>query len=93
MVRVRFESPALARMGLRRLEEAMLGGVGHQDWHLQPTLRWRPEHMEDWAPEWRVEFKSFPASKVASLPMLLLAGPPCRAQQGVVVGAGPAGQR
>ena len=54
----------------------MLGVVGHQDWHLQPTLRWRPEHMEDRAPEWRVEFKSFPASKVASLPMLLLAGSP-----------------
>ena len=76
VVRVRFESPALARMGLRRLEEAMLGVVGHHDWHLQPTLVWRPEHMEDWAPEWRVEFKSFPASKVASLPMLLLAGSP-----------------
>ena len=68
----------------------MLGVVGHQDWHLQPTLRWRPEHMEDWAPEWRVEFKSFPASKVASLPMLLLAGagPP---RQGPVRGGGRGG--
>ena len=32
VVRVRFESPALARMGLRRLEEAMLGVVQEDEW-------------------------------------------------------------
>ena len=38
VVRVRFESPALARMGLRRLEEAMLGVVKRQEWRLRPVL-------------------------------------------------------
>ena len=35
-----------------------------------------PGQLEDWAPEWRAEFKKFPAAKVDSLAMLLLGGPP-----------------
>ena len=75
VVRVRFESPALARMGLRRLEEAMLTVVGHREWRVLADLRWSQERGRDRAPEWRVDFKNFPESKVKSLPMLILAGP------------------
>ena len=72
---MRFESPALARMGLRRLEEAMLGVAGHREWRVLADLRWPQERGRDQAPEWRVDFKRFPESKVKSLPMLILAGP------------------
>ena len=75
VVRVRFESPALARMGLRRLEEAMPTVVGHREWRVLADLRWPQERGRDQAPEWRVDFKNFPESKVKSLPMLILAGP------------------
>ena len=76
VVRVRYESPALARMGLRRLEDGMLGVVQEDEWSLLPTLQEPPRELEDWAPEWRAEFKKFPAAKVDFLAMLQLGGPP-----------------
>ena len=72
---MRFESSALARMGLRRLEEAMPGVVKGQKWRLRPRLWELPGQTGDQALEWRVDFKRFPESKVVSLPMLILAGP------------------
>ena len=53
MVRVRYESPALALMRLRRLEDGMLGVVQEDEWSLLPTLREPPGQMEDRAREWR----------------------------------------
>ena len=76
VVRVRFESSALARMGLRRLEEAMLGVVQEDEWSLRPILQEPPGQLEDRAPEWRADLKKFPAAKVDSFAMLLLGGPP-----------------
>ena len=90
MVRVRFESPALARMGLRRLEEAMRGVVKRQEWRLRPVLCELPGRTGDQTPEWRVDFKRFPESKVESLPMLILAGP---LLQGPARGGGQRGRR
>ena len=69
------ESPALARMGLRRLEEAMPEVVKRQEWRLRPVLCELPGRTGDQTPEWRVDFRRFPESKVKSLPMLILAGP------------------
>jgi len=54
VVRVWCESPALARMGLRRLEDGMLGVVQEDGWSLLPALREPPGQMEDRALEWRV---------------------------------------
>ena len=62
-------------MGLRRLEEAMPGVVKRQEWRLRPVLCELPGRTGDQTPEWRVDFKRFPESKVKSLPMLILAGP------------------
>ena len=60
VVRVRFESSALARMGLRRLEEAIPGVVERQEWRLRPVLCELPGRTGDQTPEWRVDFKRFP---------------------------------
>ena len=54
VAQVRYESPALARMGLRRLEDGMLGVVQEDGWSLLPALREPPGQMEDRALEWRV---------------------------------------
>ena len=53
VVRVRYESPALALMRLRRLEDGMLGVVQEDEWLLLPTLREPTGQMEDRAREWR----------------------------------------
>ena len=42
VVRVRYESPALVRVDLRRLEDGMLGVVQEDEWSLMPTLREPP---------------------------------------------------
>ena len=47
MARVRSEPPALARMGLQRLEDAMPGVVKHQKWRLRPVLWELPGQMGD----------------------------------------------
>ena len=82
------ESPALARMGLRRLEEAMPEVVKRQEWRLRPVLCELPGQTGDQTPEWRVDFKRFPESKVESLPMLMLARLPL---QGPARGDGRSG--
>ena len=57
VVRVRYESPTLARMGLRRLEDAMSGVVKQQKWRLRPVLWELLGQTGDQTPEWRVDFK------------------------------------
>ena len=53
----------------------MLTVVGHREWRVLADLRWSQERGRDRAPEWRVDFKNFPESKVKSLPMMILVGP------------------
>ena len=53
----------------------MPGVVKRQEWRLRPVLCELPGRTGDQTPEWRVDFKRFPESKVKSLSMLILAGP------------------
>ena len=91
---MRSDSLALARMGLRRLEDALPGVVKRQKWRLRPVLWELPGQTGDQTPEWRVDFKRFPESKVICIPAYAAVGRTATA--GPSKGrrsAGPAGQR
>ena len=58
------------------ISEQTLDVHREQEQHTPRQRQEPPGQLEDWATEWRAEFKKFPAAKVDSLAMLLLGVPP-----------------
>ena len=92
VVRVRFESPALARMGLRRLEEAMLGVVQEDEWSLRPISRSRQDNWRTGRRSGGLTLKSSRPQRWTPSRCYCLAGRHSSPQQGGGVEATARGQ-